>query len=68
MGEPVVNEYVIQVIQTRGSTLLFILGVAIAAPIWEELFFRGFLFAGLSSTFLGVWGANVVQAFFCCTS
>jgi hypothetical protein len=36
--------------------------VALAAPLFEELFFRGFLFRGLCGSALGAAGAIVVTA------
>jgi len=56
---------------TAGSLPLLWLALVIAAPLFEELFFRGFLFAGLVSSRLGavwtiaitafVWGAIHLQ-------
>jgi membrane protease YdiL (CAAX protease family) len=36
--------------------------VAIVAPITEEIVFRGFLFRGLSTSFLGVSGTLIVTS------
>lgn len=38
------------------------LGIVIAAPIIEEVFFRGFLMTGLSSTFVGSYGAILISS------
>ncbi len=38
------------------------LAVALAAPFFEELFFRGFLFAGIRASRLGAVGAVVITA------
>ncbi len=47
LGQPLVWEWVLAVYATRGSTLLFWLAVVVAAPVFEELLFRGFLQRGL---------------------
>ncbi len=43
------NEYVLNLVRTSGWLPLF-LGVAVAAPLGEEFFFRGFLYSGLSKS------------------
>lgn len=45
-----------------GALLLFFFAVIIVAPITEEIAFRGFLFRGLSSSWLGVAGTIVVTS------
>jgi membrane protease YdiL (CAAX protease family) len=42
--------------------VLFFLAVVVVAPITEEIAFRGFLFRGLSSTWLGVAGTMVLTS------
>jgi membrane protease YdiL (CAAX protease family) len=42
--------------------VLFFLAVTVVAPITEEIAFRGFLFRGLSSTWLGVAGTMVLTS------
>ena len=44
-----------------GLTIHFLL-VAVAAPVMEELLFRGFLYRGLSASRIGVPGAVIVTA------
>ena len=41
---------------------LFWLAIVGAAPLFEEVFFRGFLFRGLAASRLGTWGAIVITA------
>ena len=41
-------------------TILFIIAAVIAAPLFEELMFRGFLFQSLATTRIGVMGAAFV--------
>jgi membrane protease YdiL (CAAX protease family) len=48
--------------QNSGSLALFFLAVVIVAPISEEIAFRGFLFRGLSASWLGVSGAIVATS------
>ncbi len=38
------------------------LAVAVAAPIFEETFFRGFLFAGLAASRLHWYGATIITS------
>lgn len=48
--------------QTAGFLPLLILAVVFAAPVGEELFFRGFLFRGWSESRLGWRGATLLTA------
>jgi uncharacterized protein len=48
--------------RASGALLLFFLAVIIVAPITEEIAFRGFLFRGLSASWLGVAGTLVVTS------
>lgn len=45
-----------------GTLPLFFLAVVVVAPITEEIAFRGFLFRGLSQSFLGLAGTLVVTS------
>ena len=45
-----------------GSLPLFFIAVVIVAPISEEIAFRGFLFRGLSASWLGVSGATILTS------
>jgi len=45
-----------------GSLPLFFIAVVVAGPIGEEIAFRGFLFRGLSATWLGIFGTLAVTA------
>ena len=59
---PVVPEEMVDMFQaSRFSPLLWI-AVVVAAPVCEEVFFRGFLFRGLQSSRLGGWGTIIVTA------
>jgi membrane protease YdiL (CAAX protease family) len=41
---------------------LFWIAVVFAAPAFEEVFFRGFLFRGFEASFLGSWGTIILTA------
>lgn len=62
LGKPIVPEFMVDVVQTSDSVVLLVGALVIAAPLFEELFFRGFMFAGLSNSFLGNYGAILVTA------
>jgi membrane protease YdiL (CAAX protease family) len=62
MGRPLVPEFMRQAYATADSIALFWIALVIAAPIFEEMFFRGFLFTGLESSALGAAGAVLVTA------
>jgi len=49
----VVPDFMIKAYISAGNLPLFWLGIVVAAPLFEELFFRGFLFAGWSASRLG---------------
>jgi beta-phosphoglucomutase len=57
VGKPVVPEFMVEAYATAGFVPLLWLALLVAAPLSEELFFRGFLFAGLLHSPLGSWGA-----------
>jgi len=48
--------------KTAGALPLFFLAVILVAPLGEEIAFRGFLFRGLSNTWLGIAGTIVVTS------
>src|SRR5437588_8100616 len=48
--------------QNSGSLALFFVAVVIVAPISEEIAFRGFLFRGLSASWLGISGALIATS------
>ena len=48
--------------RNSNALVLFFIAVAIVAPITEEIVFRGFLFRGLSASFLGVGGTLIVTS------
>ena len=48
--------------RNSGSLVLFFVAVVVVAPISEEVAFRGFLFRGLSASWLGVFGTMVATS------
>jgi membrane protease YdiL (CAAX protease family) len=62
LGKPIVVEFMIKTHSSADIIWLFWIALIVAAPIFEELFFRVFLFAGLSSSFLGPIGAILVTS------
>ena len=61
-GRPLIPDFLRETYTTAGVLPLYWLAVAVAAPLSEELFFRGFLFRGLSGSRIGPWGAIVFTA------
>ena len=65
LGRDVVPEFMRDAyLSARSSNALvpFFIAVAVVAPITEEIVFRGFLFRGLSATWLGVAGTTVLTS------
>lgn len=54
------DEY--QAARAAAALPLYLLGSALVAPIAEEIMFRGFLFRGLSESWLGVTGTVVMTS------
>jgi len=48
--------------QASGALILFFLAVVVVGPVAEEVAFRGFLFRGLSETWLGVAGTLAITS------
>ena len=61
-GRPIVPDFMLDTYSTAGSLTLFWLALVIAAPAFEELFFRGFLLEGLRHMSLGPAGAVFITA------
>lgn len=62
LGRPVVPEYLVVAYRSCGILPLLWLAMGLAAPVFEEIFVRGFIFAGLESSRVGGPGAVVVTA------
>lgn len=62
LGRRVVPDFMSAVYATASPVWMLWLALIIAAPLFEETFFRGFLFRGLESSFMGPVGAILVTA------
>lgn len=65
LGRSVVPPFMIEAYtaaRDAHALFVFVAAVVIAAPVWEELLFRGFLYRSLSQTRLRAAGAVVVTA------
>ncbi len=57
LHQPVVPPFMIEAYKTASSLPALLLAVVVVAPIFEEIFFRGFLFQGIRYSRLGPIGA-----------
>jgi len=65
LGRDVVPSFMIEAYKSArigGSLVIFFLAVVIVAPISEEVAFRGFIFRGLSASWLGVSGTLIATS------
>jgi membrane protease YdiL (CAAX protease family) len=65
LGRDVVPTFMVEAYKsarTGGSLVIFSLAVVIVAPISEEIAFRGFIFRGLSASWLGVSGTLIATS------
>jgi membrane protease YdiL (CAAX protease family) len=61
-GRPVVPEFMRATYESARWPALYWLAMVVAAPLFEEVFFRGFLYRGIAVSRLGVAGAVIVTA------
>jgi uncharacterized protein len=61
-GRPVVGEFMSTIYKSASPMWLLWIALIIAAPVFEELFFRGFLFKGLVNSPLGLFGTVIFTA------
>ena len=61
-GRPVVPEFMHEVWESALFLPLLLAALLVAAPIGEEVFFRGFIFRGLEFSRLGWLGATVITS------
>jgi len=57
-----ISDWMMETYQTAQYLALFWVAIVIAAPLVEELFFRGFLFEGLRDSWMGPVGAVLVTS------
>jgi membrane protease YdiL (CAAX protease family) len=62
LGKPVVPEFMDRAYASAGFAPLLWLALVVAAPVSEELLFRGFCMTGIRASRLGNWGAVVVSS------
>lgn len=62
VGRPVVPEFMLSAYATAKPVWMLWVAIVIAAPLFEEAFFRGFLLKGFESSFLRPVGAVLVTA------
>ena len=61
-GRPIVPDFMQQAYASADSKLLLWMALAVAAPLFEETLFRGFLLTGLAPTSVGPAGAVILTA------
>ena len=59
---PVVPEVMIKIYRTAEVLPLLWIAIVIAAPVFEEIFFRGFVFTGFANSQLGTNGTILLTA------
>ena len=62
LGRPLVPEFMVNVYETASFVPLLWVAFIAAAPLFEEFFFRGFLFEGFRNSHLGSLGAVLVTS------
>lgn len=62
LGKPLIPEYMFRIYKSSEYSWLLWITLILAAPLIEELFFRGFLLQGLSGSFVGPIGAVVISS------
>jgi hypothetical protein len=62
LQRPIVPEFMIKAYQTAGFLPLLLAALVAAAPLWEEVCFRGFAWRGWAASPLGPVGASVLTS------
>ncbi len=57
-----IPEFMVDTYQTADSMILMWIAIALMAPLFEEVFFRGFLYTGWRRSWIGPVGAAVVTS------
>ncbi len=63
LGRPIVPEIMVELYRTSHFVALSWFAIVFAGPIFEEVFFRGFMFRGIEASALGNIGAILITAF-----
>lgn len=64
MERPIVPEFVVGAYKTAYFVPLLWFAFVVAAPLCEEIFFRGFLFKGIENSRIGPTGALIITSLF----
>jgi len=62
LGRPLVTDFMSEIYASAEPMWMLWVALIIAAPLFEETFFRGFLLRGLAASFMGPIGAVLVTA------
>ena len=62
LGKPLNPKFIVDTYNSGGGLVYFWVAVVIFAPVFEETFFRGFLFVGFRQSRIGVTGTIAVTA------
>ena len=62
LGRPIVPEFMVQIYETASVAPLLWIALIVAAPLFEEIFFRGFLFEGFQHSKLGPIGTVLLTS------
>ena len=62
LGRPIVTDFMATMYASTHPVWIIWIALIIAAPLFEEIFFRGFLLKGFASSFIGPIGAIVLTA------
>jgi membrane protease YdiL (CAAX protease family) len=62
LDRPVTPDFLVRTYETAEILPLFLLALVLFGPMFEEVLFRGFMFAGIRRSRLGVPGAVVITA------
>lgn len=61
-GWPIVPDFMLDAYQTAGFLPLLVVALVVAAPVGEELFFRGFLYRGWAASRIGPAGTILITS------
>jgi uncharacterized protein len=64
LRQPIVPPFMVDAYKTASSLPVLLLAIIVVAPIFEEIFFRGFLFQGIRYSRWGPIGAVGITSFF----
>ena len=62
LGKPTTPEFMVKAYSSLASPWILWVALLVAAPLFEELFFRGFLITGLSASALRWYGAVIISS------